>query len=143
LASESSATAYIQRVKAVTAFLTALLVAIALTAAACAKGPGGATSLTISVAENGKRSQAVTYTLRCRPAAGTHPNPAAACAALDSLKAPFAKPLRSMICTQIWGGPERAWVSGRYRGAAVSASFSRQNGCEIARWDAMKPVLGR
>jgi hypothetical protein len=26
-------------------------------------------------------------------------------------------------------------------GGGVDASFSRANGCEIARWDALKPVL--
>lgn len=47
-----------------------------------------------------------------------------------------------MVCTEIWGGPDRAWVTGRYRGTTVSASFSRRNGCEIARWDALEPVFG-
>jgi hypothetical protein len=45
------------------------------------------------------------------------------------------------ICTQIYGGPEEAEVTGVVDGAQVHASFSRQNGCEIDRWDRLAPVL--
>jgi len=44
-------------------------------------------------------------------------------------------------CTEIFGGPERARVRGTLRGEPVSAEFSRVNGCEINRWDAVAPLL--
>jgi len=46
------------------------------------------------------------------------------------------------MCTQIYGGPQTATVRGSWGGQAVDASFSRENGCEIARWDAATAVLG-
>ena len=46
------------------------------------------------------------------------------------------------MCTQIYGGPETATVRGTWQGERVDASFSRQNGCEIARWDAAAGLLG-
>src|SRR5204862_197447 len=37
-------------------------------------------------------------------------------------------------CTQLYGGPQEALVTGRLRGRLVHADFSRKDGCEIARW---------
>src|SRR4051794_812215 len=45
------------------------------------------------------------------------------------------------VCTDIFGGPQTAEITGTLRGKAVSARFSRQNGCEIDRWQAAKPLL--
>ena len=45
-------------------------------------------------------------------------------------------------CTQIYGGPATATVSGTLRGEPVEAEFSRANGCEIARWDRARALLG-
>jgi hypothetical protein len=42
-----------------------------------------------------------------------------------------------MACTQIYGGDQVA----RIRGDNLQATFNRTNGCEIARWDALAPVL--
>ncbi len=44
-------------------------------------------------------------------------------------------------CTQQYGGPEKATVTGTLRGEEVDASFSRENGCEIARWQDAQPLL--
>ena len=44
-------------------------------------------------------------------------------------------------CTQQYGGPEKATVSGTLRGEQVDASFSRENGCEIARWQDAQALL--
>ena len=46
------------------------------------------------------------------------------------------------MCSMIFGGPETATVKGSYDGRAVSASFSRKNGCEVARWNKLARVLG-
>ena len=47
-----------------------------------------------------------------------------------------------VACTELYGGPETATVKGTLRGKAVDASFSRNNGCEISRWDAAAELLG-
>ena len=46
-----------------------------------------------------------------------------------------------VACTQQFGGPEKATVKGTFKGEPVDASFSRVNGCEIARWEDAAPVL--
>jgi hypothetical protein len=40
-------------------------------------------------------------------------------------------------CTEIYGGPGKATVMGTLDGKAVNATFTRSNGCEIARWEKM------
>jgi hypothetical protein len=44
-------------------------------------------------------------------------------------------------CTQQYGGPEKATVTGTFRGEQVDAQFSRENGCEIARWQDASELL--
>jgi hypothetical protein len=39
-------------------------------------------------------------------------------------------------CTAIYGGPQTAHVTGTLEGAPIDSTFTRTNGCEIARWDA-------
>lgn len=48
---------------------------------------------------------------------------------------------KRMACTDIYGGPQIATVEGTWRGRRVSAHFTRQNGCEIRRWELAKPLL--
>jgi Subtilisin inhibitor-like len=99
------------------------------------------TSLTIAV-DAGDGEPPVESTLACEPAGGTHPDPEAACAALAELDAEAFMPVAAdQMCTQIYGGPETATVHGTVRGDRVDASFSRQDGCEIARWDAVAGLL--
>jgi Subtilisin inhibitor-like len=99
------------------------------------------TSLTIAV-DAGDGGPPVESTLACEPAGGTHPDPEAACAALADLDAEAFMPVAAdQMCTQIYGGPETATVRGTWRGAPVDASFSREDGCEIARWDAVAGLL--
>lgn len=47
------------------------------------------------------------------------------------------EPVEREVCTQEYGGPEVATVKGTLDGEDVDASFSRQNGCEISRFDAV------
>ena len=74
----------------------------------------------------------------------TLPDPAAALAAveLDGGKILFPVPDPSRACTQQYGGPQVATVTGSYKGRAVNTSFKRTDGCEIARWTAAAPLLG-
>ena len=104
--------------------------------------PTPQTSLTIAF-DAGDGSEAQEWTLTCDPVGGNHPDPGAACAALGGLDATaFAPVPADQMCTQIYGGPQTATVRGSWGGQAVDASFSRENGCEIARWDAATAVLG-
>ncbi|MDR7084593.1 aminoglycoside phosphotransferase (APT) family kinase protein [Arthrobacter ginsengisoli] len=54
----------------------------------------------------------------------------------------FPKPGPPKMCTQQYGGPQVAVVTGWFAGRAVHRTFSRTDGCEIARWRAMAPLLG-
>ena len=46
-------------------------------------------------------------------------------------------------CTEIYGGPATATVKGTLGGEEIDASFSRENGCEIGRWERVESLLGR
>jgi hypothetical protein len=92
------------------------------------------TELTITV-RTGRGSGEQTYTLVCDPAGGDHPDPEAACRSLSKLKDPFAPVPPDAMCTEIYGGPQTATVTGTFRGEPVDAEFSRTDGCQIARWD--------
>ncbi len=46
-------------------------------------------------------------------------------------------------CTQIYGGPETATIEGEIRGTAIDATFSRTDGCEIARWERVEDLLAQ
>ena len=92
-------------------------------------------SLHITVWPNGQgHAPKRTYTLSCAPVGGTLPQRASACAKLSRLAAPFAPTPQGTACTQIYGGPQEALVTGRLRSRLVHADFSRKDGCEIARW---------
>jgi hypothetical protein len=108
-------------------------------------GDGGtepaATELTIEVrAEEGAVPSR--YELACDPPRGNLPDPDAACEALarDGARA-FAPTPGDVACTLIYGGPQLAHVRGTVGGLPVDATFSRQNGCEIDRWDRLRDVV--
>jgi hypothetical protein len=62
----------------------------------------------------------------------------------DRLDAKAFEPTpQDVACTEIYGGPATARVTGRLEGRTIDARFSRNNGCEIARWDALEWLLGR
>ena len=92
-----------------------------------------ATVLEISVTPGGEAPTKI-WTLRC-PDGGTLPDAAQACEQLEKLDDPFAPVPRNTACTQVYGGPQEADVSGTFRGRPVQAHFDRGNGCEIERWD--------
>jgi Subtilisin inhibitor-like len=98
------------------------------------------TDLTVTIDYGGGKTD--TWTLTCDPAGGTHPDPAKACAALAAKGRTALPPTRKdVMCTQIFGGEQKATVEGTWNGEAVSASFSRTNGCEISRWKALEGLL--
>lgn len=98
--------------------------------------------LTITLDESGE-GPVRTFTLTCDPAGGDHPTPQAACDALARAGIGAFDPVPpDVACTEQWGGPQRATVEGFVDGTPVSGDFARTNGCEIARWDALAPLLG-
>lgn len=74
----------------------------------------------------------------------TLPDPAAALAAvnLHGGKLFFPVPDPNRMCTEQYGGPEVAVVTGWFNGKAVNSTFKRTNGCEIASWQALAPLFG-
>lgn len=80
-------------------------------------------------------------TLTCDPPGGDHPDPAAACADLAREPDPFAPLPADAICTQIYGGPETATVTGTYAGRPVALELARTDGCRIAQWDRLGALL--
>jgi Subtilisin inhibitor-like len=100
------------------------------------------TELTITF-DPGEGAAVQEWTLICDPSGGTHPRPEAACAALADIDPTVFEPVPpNQACTQIFGGPETATVQGTWDGEPLDASFARNNGCEIARWDAVVDLLG-
>lgn len=72
------------------------------------------------------------------------PNAGVACQFLqrhaDILEPPKGE--LNMACTQQYGGPQEANVSGTFNGQAVSRTFTFTNGCEIGAWKAAQDLLG-
>jgi len=90
---------------------------------------------------------AASYTLVCQGGAPTaesnHPTAAAACAAIKKNPSLLERPLKTgQACTQQYGGPQTATVTGAVDGKAVESSYSLTDGCEISAWDAVKDILG-
>jgi len=100
-----------------------------------------ATVLTVTFWPEGRNGPSQEAELTCDPDGGTHMRPAPACKALRA-NADALPPLPpDSICTQIYGGPEEAEIAGTLDGEEVRATFSRQNGCEIDRWERLATVL--
>ncbi|KIZ19279.1 SSI family serine proteinase inhibitor [Streptomyces natalensis] len=101
--------------------------------------------LTVTVTGSGSSVTDGTSTLTCHPAGGNHPDARRACAELDKEthwgKDTFAPVPEGSKCTMIYGSAATAHVTGRWAGHPVDAHFRRTNGCEIARWQRLEPLL--
>ncbi|MGH3031526.1 MAG: SSI family serine proteinase inhibitor [Gaiellaceae bacterium] len=123
--------------------------AAALLLPACGAGGGGseaarpepAVDLRIQFWADRSRTDGVSATLTCDPVGGTHPRAEEACAALAAHPEALEPVPADAACTQIYGGDETAEVTGLVAGRQIEASFSRKNGCEISRWEALAPLL--
>ena len=116
-----------------------LVILVLLTGCGSASDSGGSApryDLTVIYWPNGPDGESVEATLTCDPDGGTHPDPDGACAALADNEDALEPVPGDVACTEIYGGDQVARITG-----SVEASFSRANGCEIARWDALKAVL--
>jgi Subtilisin inhibitor-like len=123
-----------------------LLTAVASALIALPSALGGTaaeTSLRITYwDDSGRPSESVTWTLRCNPARGSLARPAVACRRLAAGGAKLFAPLpKNNVCTEIYGGPQKARVVGTVEGRRIWATFSRTNGCEIDRWRRISPWL--
>ncbi len=120
-----------------------LVLATALVLLAPGAHAAAPTVLRIAYLEDAKRpAHAIAWTLRCDPAGGTHPRPVAACRALARLGWHAFRPVpKTTACTEIYGGPQVAIVSGRVDGRRVWARLSRVDGCQIARWERVPSLL--
>jgi Subtilisin inhibitor-like len=99
-----------------------------------------ATDLTILVRDGS--GTASTWRLTCDPPGGSHPDPKVACRVLEANGATALPPVpEDKVCTQIYGGPETATISGLWQGKQVLSQFARNDGCEISRWNLMEGLL--
>ncbi|MET9526600.1 SSI family serine proteinase inhibitor [Streptomyces coeruleorubidus] len=100
--------------------------------------------LTVTVRNAGGEADG-TYELYCGPDGGSHPDPRGACAALERDtrwgKDVFAPAPEGGFCTMQYGGPATAHVTGTWAGRPVDATYDRRDGCGIARWDRLVPLL--
>jgi hypothetical protein len=129
-----------------------LLCALALVAAGCgadeeeparpgagAQPPAVTTNLLVRVDPDGPDGPAAAKEERIRCAEG---KPAGTCRAVARLEPKdFEKSPPDVACTDLFGGPQTAEVSGTLRGERIDATFTRADGCEIARWDRAAPLL--
>jgi hypothetical protein len=111
-------------------------------------GPGqGNAELAITVKPSAGEPE-VHYTLVCVNGApdseSKHPTADAGCAALKENAALLAPPAprTDQACTEQYGGPQEAAITGVVDGVSVDDSFKRTNGCEISAWNAAKDVIG-
>jgi Tol biopolymer transport system component len=98
----------------------------------------GRIALTIRVwpqGNQGPKSPRRVYTLRCRPAGGTLPHAASACAKLVRVQNPFAPTAPVERCVLVYGGAQTAGVRGLYGGRVVHVGFERYTSCGVRRWD--------
>jgi hypothetical protein len=129
------------------AFVAAVALVLALPACGGEdEDPGGdepspRTALVIVVQPEGPGGPELEASLECDPPGGTHPDPEAACRALFANRQALEPVAADAICTQLYGGPNRATIRGTLEGREVAAELNRTNGCEIDRWDRLKHLL--
>jgi hypothetical protein len=127
--------------------LVLLLCALAALAVGCgededeatAPPPRAGTALVVRLDADGPRGSArpKEATVRCREG-----DTSRACRTAERLTtADFGPPPDNVACTEIFGGPETARISGRLRGEPVSTILSRSDGCEINRWETFAGLL--
>lgn len=66
-------------------------------------------------------------------------DPARLCRSALALESLLTRdPPARQVCTEIFGGPQTARVTGTLAGTEVDRRFSRHNGCRIAEWDRLQ-----
>ncbi|SEL91383.1 Subtilisin inhibitor-like [Blastococcus sp. DSM 46786] len=138
--------------------VAAVLLLAGVLLGACAGGAGtggdvgtdGSTASGVAQAEDdlrieldrGDGTPPETWTLTCGArVGGTHPQAEAACTHLAGMSEPFAPLPEDLVCTEQYGGPQTAHVTGRWNGEPVDLQLSRVDGCRISQWDSLGPLL--
>lgn len=118
--------------------------ALALAAGSGATAAADETSLRAVVWPKGTgTAERVVRILRCNPPRGNVQRPAAVCRAVAAAGRGTFQPVPpDTACTQIYGGPADALVTGVLGGRRVWVRFNRENGCEISRWQRLVLLLG-
>jgi hypothetical protein len=107
--------------------------------------PRPATQAHLTVAYDDGAGHTRTYRVRCDATGDTgdttDDRAGDACRRLTEIGGPVAPVPAGQACSMIYGGPQTAKVSGVWGGRDVQESYRRTNGCEVARWSRMVPVL--
>jgi len=121
----------------------ALVIGALIASVTVLAGTSSTTSLRVTFWENSANpDSSVTWTLRCNPPRGTLRRPAVACRRLAAGGAKLFAPVPlDAVCTEVYGGPQRARVVGTLAGKRIWAAFTRTNGCAIGRWTRVSPWL--
>ncbi|MEA2268000.1 MAG: hypothetical protein QOC64_610 [Solirubrobacteraceae bacterium] len=137
------------RIVAVVLAVAALAVAVAAAAApGAADGAEPSVRLTVTFVRGDGAARHVAH-LRCTGARASADGylravgPARACRHARRVARLLTTAPPRQACTQLYGGPERARVTGRIGARRVARSFSRTNGCQIADWARTVPLLPR
>lgn len=94
---------------------------------------GEATTKTATLTCRGSRNRATGF-LRRRDARRL-------CRVARDLRGFLADPPPHEVCTEQWGGPDRARVTGRIGDDRIDRRLARNDGCEIGDWDTAQPLL--
>ncbi|MER7856916.1 SSI family serine proteinase inhibitor [Streptomyces bacillaris] len=109
--------------------------------------PAARTRLTVTVERSGVAGADGTFELTCGPTGGTHPERQGACDRLAEVGGAragqdlFRPAPEGTMCTMIYGGDASARIVGTWEGRRVDTTVTRGDGCEIARWNNLVPVL--
>lgn len=112
------------------------------------RGDGSATSLRVEVRPTpGATARRATLTCDGSPAAtGFITDTRAACELVTDNDKARARLVggapAKQVCTQLYGGPQRALVTGRIAGRPVDVTVTRADGCGVADWSLLQPLLG-
>lgn len=102
--------------------------------------------LSLSIRADGQNESAH-YTLICSGSAAAktseHPTPSAACELLAASPQILDPVPADQMCTQQYGGPATALVTGTRAGQPISREFDLKDGCGISDWRNALPLLGQ
>lgn len=100
--------------------------------------------LSIFIRANGI-AESAHYTLNCSGSAAAktseHPQPSEACELLAKSPQILDPAPANQMCTEQYGGPATALVTGTRDGKAVNREFNLKNGCGISDWNNALPLL--